>query len=42
MLKRNRSGLLKRTTPRPLTRGTGLRKTKPKPLTRGKGLKNDK
>ena len=33
---------LKRTTPKPLTRGKGLRKTTPKPLTRGKGLKNDK
>ena len=43
MLKRNRSGLLKRTTPRPLTRGTGLQnKTTPRPLTRGLGLKNDK
>ena len=43
MLKRNRSGLLIRTTPRPLTRGTGLKKkTTPRPLTRGLGLKNDK
>tara|TARA_R100001530_G_scaffold133603_1_gene107241 strand:+ start:5587 stop:5748 length:162 start_codon:yes stop_codon:yes gene_type:complete len=47
MLKRNRplkrgTGL-KRTTPRPLTRGTGLQnKTTPRPLTRGLGLKNDK
>jgi len=42
-IKRNRSGLLKRTTPRPLTRGTGLQnKTTPRPLTRGLGLKNDK
>ena len=43
MLKRNRRGLLKRTTPRPLTRGTELQnKTTPRPLTRGLGLKNDK
>ena len=43
MLKRNRSGLSKRTTPRPLTRGTGLKnKPTPRPLTRGLGLKNDK
>ena len=28
MLKRNRSGLLKRTTPRPLTRGLGLKNDK--------------
>jgi|TARA_R100001015_G_C4515505_1_gene85965 hypothetical protein len=42
-IKRNRSGLLKRTTPRPLTRGTGLQnKTTPRPLTRGLGLKTEK
>jgi hypothetical protein len=42
-IKINRSGLLKRTTPRPLTRGTGLQnKTTPRPLTRGLGLKTEK
>jgi len=34
--------MLKRTTNKPLTRGTGLKRTTNKPLTRGTGLKTRK